>query len=1484
MVKAAGRRDGGASSSAALPTAVLATPLPQHAASMPTMTPAQKRFMEMRMQQALGRSGIEKPQSLPVQVLMGQAEVLQQAASNVAALVASVGRRPTTSDDSELHHAAAALMIERGADLAGSMGKEKEEEEEQELLHGQAAARIRPNSASRETAMGMESLMRGHVAVGQSRTRYRTGSRSPVVDLVAVRQSATNYRTGGRDPVVDPLAVRAAAVAAARDAAAKVAAKASAAAGPSSDDLDTSESVYYTATGEGLDRVTAREPARFNINAYDADGNEMLIGDVPIFVQVRGVSRVRARVVAGGKNDTFMTIEWKPTCSGQYHIVVSRLGVPFPGSPFNPIANDPEPSAAQCVVRGEALTHAVSREMNKFELEFKDKLGFVTHAVDLDVFVEPVPPNSPRAAPFGRPMVSASQMRQERDSPAPSMRDRPQPPKGASGGQEQHDSGYDSDAIIGTSDVYAAAPARRRSAGAESVHAATPACETRHRRIRVKVADKPLIVRAGFDLDSEQIGQLLPGAIATVIEERITPGNVRAMVSLDLLGKEDADGIKRTGLTFRSDNITFRSDGASIPSPPLTKKTISRNREVETSDQVGESGGTSHRRKVVRADGAYVGPSSHRYGGSSHRNGSSSHRKVLKASRRVEAVNEGGASHGNAGYRGGNSNSNRSRSEESASGQPPASIERPPPVMVGPNVRDNPLDTSKQSPPIKAIGLTPIGEEAEEDEVEEKGSLPAQQKTSGQPKLGAAHDRVKKLWGLKSILPSKMTDLDVRSPLPTPITTPVQRSPPNGSSTPLTPVSPLLSKSPSLTPPRSAPKAFHERLNWGLRQSHENDELSGGPAEAPDALAGKVGWITLVKDGKKLVTSRLRLDAIAKNEQVDQWKRRVQNNKVTQTPKALNDAKKLAILRESEKTTLAGDAPTLPIAFELADDPASFAYGGVFPGTLHSHGQLHTVHRVSYSIGVAGQYLLHVRLRKQAVALPGSPFMLKVEAGRAHALSSRLPPEPLISEVGTKCVVIVSTADCMGNPRHIGGDLDNFILESNSNLCKCVIEDLGDGSYKLSWTSDVPGKYKVHVKINQEDIVNSPTQITFQSTIPVLENSEIIFPDHEIPHVAKQPSRIQIRLVDQFENAALPTDVYKKEKWDVNISLINSDDLRNLSEGEGLPPFPYTGTWLPGGDTFEMSFTPIMAGEHELHVYYTPTEEDMMEAMLEGEKNAAKKDKDKGASDKASDKGASGPGKKASQATMKTGLSRLAAEKRSRNNGNRLPFRGSPFMIQVDRDSNEVTEQRGGTATGDYAIERTVFEEAQRRWKTFTVDAFSSEASAMVSSYWTKAATPGAVGNDSLQNWRDVWSADQIVWAHPPVELLPTLATVLAKPDRRAETVVCCPLWSSAKWFRAIESVSDESARYGAGKLHKVAADAPARCEEWPIMLFHVPAQDPPRRQKEAKDSTSGSQSTSPASSPTPGSPTSEVPMLKLGRLKSNSKSRPAVKSAWPAR
>jgi hypothetical protein len=46
---------------------------------------------------------------------------------------------------------------------------------------------------------------------------------------------------------------------------------------------------------------------------------------------------------------------------------------------------------------------------------------------------------------------------------------------------------------------------------------------------------------------------------------------------------------------------------------------------------------------------------------------------------------------------------------------------------------------------------------------------------------------------------------------------------------------------------------------------------------------------------------------------------------------------------------------------ELDADPTGFASGEVHPGTLHAHGKLFPVHRVTYSVGLAGTYLLHVR-------------------------------------------------------------------------------------------------------------------------------------------------------------------------------------------------------------------------------------------------------------------------------------------------------------------------------------------------------------------------------------------------------------------------------------------------------------------------------------------------------------------------------------------
>lgn len=85
------------------------------------------------------------------------------------------------------------------------------------------------------------------------------------------------------------------------------------------------------------------------------------------------------------------------------------------------------------------------------------------------------------------------------------------------------------------------------------------------------------------------------------------------------------------------------------------------------------------------------------------------------------------------------------------------------------------------------------------------------------------------------------------------------------------------------------------------------------------------------------------------------------------------------------------------------------------------------MHRVTYSVGRAGKYLLHVRLRNQALPLAGSPFSLEVRPGVAHAQSTQLPQGalPLRGIVGlgqvAGCHVTMCTADKLRNVCDKGG-------------------------------------------------------------------------------------------------------------------------------------------------------------------------------------------------------------------------------------------------------------------------------------------------------------------------------------------------------------------------------------------------------------------------------------------------------------------------------
>jgi hypothetical protein len=122
--------------------------------------------------------------------------------------------------------------------------------------------------------------------------------------------------------------------------------------------------------GQGLRAATVRESNTFTIVACDENGRRQVQGGDTFFVNIRG-GGVRLRAVVYDHDDGRYSVSYKPEVSGTYRIGVSLLGEPLRGSPFECVAGTPTPVAEQCIVRGEALTHAVARTQQTFEVIFR---------------------------------------------------------------------------------------------------------------------------------------------------------------------------------------------------------------------------------------------------------------------------------------------------------------------------------------------------------------------------------------------------------------------------------------------------------------------------------------------------------------------------------------------------------------------------------------------------------------------------------------------------------------------------------------------------------------------------------------------------------------------------------------------------------------------------------------------------------------------------------------------------------------------------------------------------------------------------------------------------------------------------------------------------------------------------------------------------------------------------------------------------------
>ena len=242
-------------------------------------------------------------------------------------------------------------------------------------------------------------------------------------------------------------------------------------------------------------------------------------------------------------------------------------------------------------------------------------------------------------------------------------------------------------------------------------------------------------------------------------------------------------------------------------------------------------------------------------------------------------------------------------------------------------------------------------------------------------------------------------------------------------------------------------------------ESSNNGDGTWDGTESPPPPT--IGWITLQKDGTKLVSSRLRLDMVSRQQHQQQWARRVGHDRsfglldrnlvegrASSSSLSLSSTRAFSS-RDLKSSVQAREKELSRYSLELSAgcDATSFAFGGVHPGILHAHGRLYDWHKVSYSIGVAGEYLLHVRLRSQAAALPGSPFLLRVEPGAAFALTSRLPPGVIASEVGESAKALLRTGDRMGNQCDKGngavtamcdGGVTASFVDLADGTCECL--------------------------------------------------------------------------------------------------------------------------------------------------------------------------------------------------------------------------------------------------------------------------------------------------------------------------------------------------------------------------------------------------------------------------------------------------------------
>ncbi|KOO29609.1 actin binding protein [Chrysochromulina tobinii] len=381
-----------------------------------------------------------------------------------------------------------------------------------------------------------------------------------------------------------------------------------------------------------------------------------------------------------------------------------------------------------------------------------------------------------------------------------------------------------------------------------------------------------------------------------------------------------------------------------------------------------------------------------------------------------------------------------------------------------------------------------------------------------------------------------------------------------------------------------------------------------------------------------------------------------------------------------------------PLVLRSGPDTDSELIGKLRPGQLltvlderrtdDGDGKLHDVHKVTYSVGRAGRYLLHVRLRNQVLPLKGSPFALEVKPGAAHAQSTELPvcALPLRGIVGLGesfgCRFSMKTADkCANLCDRGGGKVECKCLDKNVTTS---VVDNNDGTYTLSLRSKYSGTSEVHVTIDGMHVRGSPASMKLTSTQPDLERTVCL--GEGLQHAsAGKPTTFRVRFVDEHGNTATPgsglkmglalvpeaaprSELVSKKGNSTHVAkkaAITAAELQTLTE------HAFESKWVAEGE-LEIEFVGTTAGFNDLYVWAVDTPKPIKLAKANGG--------DKGATTKR--QASSGAAEKRSQSTLIGGSSSSdiasAAVPLDPRMRMRILLPGAPFSLAISSGKGNI--------------------------------------------------------------------------------------------------------------------------------------------------------------------------------------------------------------------